>query len=125
MRTFTAGPLMSESKGLQERYLELIKLTKEYLVLKKEEESTISMVSLIKNARIYESIGRDIEIIMMKMPLSVQQFVQTNGNLEEAEKKSLEKLDELRSKMIDISDEIKRLTAQLEQRTPTSKSPEP
>ena len=125
MRTFTAGPLMSESKGLQERYLELIRLTKEYLVLKKEEENTISMVSLIKNARIYESIGRDIEIIMMKMPLNVQQFVQTSGNLEGAEKKSLEKLDELRSKMSDISDEIKKLTAQLEQRTPTSKSPEP
>lgn len=115
---------MSEPKGLQERYIELIRLTKEYLVLKKEEENTISMVSLIKNARIYESIGRDIEIIMMKMPLNVQQFVQTNGNLEAAEKKSLERLEELRSKMNDISDEIKRLTSQLEQRAPTSKSPE-
>ncbi|MHB8566471.1 MAG: hypothetical protein ACYC7D_09930 [Nitrososphaerales archaeon] len=113
---------MAQEDELKEKYLQLIKTTKEFLVVKKEEEDAISIVSLIRNTRISESIGQSLDILLMKMPVNIQEFVQSSGSLEEAEKRALQHINDLRGKMNGLSVEIKKLSVQLEPKIPSSSS---
>ncbi len=114
------GTDYGEKEELKTSYLKLIKLTKEFLILKKEEEDAISIVSLIRNARISESIGQSLDILLMKMPLNLQQFIRSSGSLEEAERRALERVNVLREKMDELSPEIRKLSAHLGQILPVS-----
>ena len=51
---------------LREKSLQLIRVTKEFLLLKKEEENSMRIVSYLMNARIVESAGGSFEESLRK-----------------------------------------------------------
>ena len=99
---------------LREKSLQLIRITKEFLLLKKEEENSMSIVSYLMNARIIESAGGSFEDLCERMPANIQQLVKESGSLTEAEKKALSRAKELQIKMAKLAPEIRRLSDLIE-----------
>jgi hypothetical protein len=97
-----------------EKSLQLIRVTKEFLLLKKEEEDSMGIVSYLMNARIMESVGGSFEELCGRMPSNIQQLVKDSGSLQEAEKKASARAKDLQAKMAVLAPEIKKLSDQIE-----------
>lgn len=88
--------------------LELIHLTKEFLQLKKTYEDSLSVLILVRKAKMLGDTKLDT------LPEKVLAFVKTAGNLDDAEKMTTARMSLLRDKMQELSPEIKKLSDQLE-----------
>ena len=103
-----------EQDVIREKSLQLIRVTKEFLLLKKEEENSMGVVSYLMNARIIESAGGSFEMICSRMPQNILQLVKESGSLREAEKKALSRAKELQIRMARLAPEIRNLSDLIE-----------
>ena len=94
--------------------MQLIRVTKEFLLLKKEQENSMGIVSYLMNARIMESVGESLEELCSKMPSNIAQLVKDSGSLQEAERKALARAKDSQAKMAVLAPEIKKLSDQIE-----------
>ena len=99
---------MKNQDSFKEKSLELIHLTKEFLQLKKTYEDSLGVLILITKVRM---LGKTQ---LESLPQKALAFVQDAKDLNDAEKKTMEKMTGLRRRMSELSPKIKRLSDQLE-----------
>ncbi len=88
--------------------LELIHLTKEFLKLKKIYEDSLGLLIAIKKSRMLGKTTLD------SLPQKFLPLAPGASNLDDAERMTAIKMEELKKKMAELGSEIKRLSGQLE-----------
>lgn len=88
--------------------LELIHLTKEFLKLKKTYEDSLGLLIAIKKARMLGKATLD------SLPQKLLPLVPGASNLDDAERMTVVKMEELKQKMANMGSGIKKLSGQLE-----------
>ncbi len=96
-------------KFFKAKSLELIHTTKEYLQLEKSYEEGLSVLILIKNAKL---LGH--KKIEEALPKRILEFAAEARDLDEAEKLTSLRMSELKQRMDFLSPEIKRLSEELQ-----------
>jgi predicted nucleic acid-binding Zn-ribbon protein len=101
-----------DNNSVNEKSLELIRKTKEFLQLKKNYDDIQSVFLVIKQAKdeTGDGGGRNIE----QLPERVLALVRTAGNLDQAEDLALAKMKELKERMSNLSVQIRKISEQLE-----------
>jgi uncharacterized coiled-coil DUF342 family protein len=97
-----------DQKNFKAKSLELIHITKEFLQLEKTYEDSLGVLIVIKKARM---LGRNQ---LKALPGKVLELVHNAANLDEAEKLTIARMSELRKKMDSLSQEIKKLSEELQ-----------
>jgi hypothetical protein len=88
--------------------LELIHLTKEFLKLKKTYEDSLGLLIAIKKSRMIGKATLD------SLPQKLLPLVPGAKNIDDAERMTVVRMEELKRRMAELGSEIKRLSGQLE-----------
>ncbi len=100
-----------DRNSLNEKSLELIRKTKEFLQVKKTYDDIQSVFLLIKQAKDEsDNPERRLELL----PERVLALVRTTGNLDQAETLALNRMKDLKDRMAELSLQIKKISEQLE-----------
>jgi hypothetical protein len=100
-----------DRNSLNEKSLELIRKTKEFLQVKKTYDDIQSVFLLIKQAK-DESDNPEKRLELL--PERVLALVRTAGNLDQAENLALNRMKDLKDRMAELSLQIKKISEQLE-----------
>lgn len=100
-----------DRNSLNEKSLELIRKTKEFLQLKKNYDDIQSVFLLIKQAK---DEGESGDRVSTELPERILALVRTAGNLGQAENLALARMKDLRKRMADLSLEIKKISGEIE-----------
>jgi hypothetical protein len=101
-----------DKNSLNEKSLELIRKTKEFLQLKKTYDDIQSVFLLIKQAKDEREIGDEVTLDLL--PERVLALVRTAGDLDRAENLALTRMNDLKERMADLSLQIRKISGELE-----------
>jgi hypothetical protein len=101
-----------DKNSVNEKSLELIRKTKEFLQLKKTYDDIQGVFLLIKQAK--DDQKEKGSQVTELLPERVLALVRTAGNLDEAESLALGRMKDLKDRMADISIQIRKISEQLE-----------
>src|SRR5579862_4329203 len=100
-----------DKNSVNEKSLELIRKTKEFLQLKKTYDDIQGVFLLIKQAK--DDQKEKGSQVTELLPERVLALVRTAGNLDEAESLALGRMKDLKDRMADISIQIRKISEQL------------
>jgi predicted nucleic acid-binding Zn-ribbon protein len=99
---------LDQDNVFKTKSLELIHLTKEFLKLKKRYEDSLALLIAIKKSRMLGKVGIDL------LPEKLLPLVSGAKDLDDAEKMTAIKMEELKRNMAKLGSEIKNLSGELE-----------